>query len=66
MPDAPILRDNEKIISEVGMRDSKATMITKSTHNILIFSWGAKGVSSEAVAAVVEECASLIEKQSSQ
>jgi DNA/RNA-binding domain of Phe-tRNA-synthetase-like protein len=36
----PILRDEEKIFSLVGVRDSKATMITSTTANILVFSWG--------------------------
>ncbi len=36
----PVLRDDEKIISIIGVRDSKFTMITPQTKKVLVFSWG--------------------------
>jgi DNA/RNA-binding domain of Phe-tRNA-synthetase-like protein len=53
----PILKDADGIFSEVGSRDSKRTMITNATRNVLIFSWGIEGVEPALVSQVLEECA---------
>lgn len=57
----PILRDSKKIFSAVGARDSKDTMITSASRNLLLFSWGTSEVSQEKVIEVLDKCASLIQ-----
>ncbi len=57
----PILRDSKKIFSAVGARDSKDTMITPASKNLLLFSWGTSEVGQEKVIEVLDKCASLIQ-----
>jgi len=53
----PILKDSDGIFSAVGSRDSKRTMITNATRNVLVFSWGIEGVDPALVSQVLDECA---------
>lgn len=53
----PILKDADGIFSAVGSRDSKRTMITNATRNVLVFSWGIEGVDPALVSQVLDECA---------
>ncbi|MEO8381239.1 MAG: phenylalanine--tRNA ligase beta subunit-related protein [Acidobacteriota bacterium] len=55
----PILRDREKVISIVGVRDSAQTMIVPTTVAVLAFSWGIEGISPERVRATLNECMEL-------
>ena len=55
----PILRDQEKVISIVGVRDSAQTMIVPTTTAILAFSWGIDGIAPERVRATLAECIEL-------
>jgi DNA/RNA-binding domain of Phe-tRNA-synthetase-like protein len=52
----PILRDDEKVISIVGVRDSARTMIVPATTAVLAFSWGIESISRERVRATLAEC----------
>jgi DNA/RNA-binding domain of Phe-tRNA-synthetase-like protein len=52
----PVLRDEEKIISIVGVRDSAHTMIVPTTTAVLAFSWGIESVPRERVRATLAEC----------
>jgi len=60
-PNTPILKDSKKIFSAVGVRDSKDTMTTSASRNLLLFSWGTSEVDKEKVVEVLDECASLIQ-----
>jgi len=60
-PNAPILKDSKKIFSAVGVRDSKDTMITPASKNLLLFSWGTSEVDEKKVSEVLDKCASLIQ-----
>lgn len=55
----PVLRDREKVISIVGVRDSVHTSITPATTAVLAFSWGIEGVPRERVRATLNECIQL-------
>jgi DNA/RNA-binding domain of Phe-tRNA-synthetase-like protein len=55
----PILRDREKVISIVGVRDSVQTSIVPSTTAVLAFSWGIEGIERERVRATLRECIEL-------
>lgn len=55
----PILRDEEKVISIVGVRDSAQTMIVPATTAVLAFSWGIEGISRERVRATLTDCIEL-------
>ena len=55
----PILRDREKVISIVGVRDSVHTSIVPTTTAVLAFSWGIDGVSRERVRTTLTECIEL-------
>ena len=55
----PILRDREKVISIVGVRDSVHTSIVPTTTAVLAFSWGIEGISHERVRATLDECIAL-------
>ena len=52
----PVLHDDEKVISIVGVRDSAQTMIVPTTTAVLAFSWGIEGISRERVRATLAEC----------
>ena len=56
-PGTPILKDENGIFSAVGSRDSKRTMITNATRNVLVFSWGIEGVDPTLVSQALDECA---------
>jgi DNA/RNA-binding domain of Phe-tRNA-synthetase-like protein len=56
-PGTPILKDAEGIFSAVGSRDSKRTMISSNTTNVLAFSWGIQGIEASTVSAVLDQCA---------
>jgi DNA/RNA-binding domain of Phe-tRNA-synthetase-like protein len=58
-PGFPVLRDQEKVISIVGMRDSAQTMIVPATTAVLAFSWGIEGVSRAKVRATLADCIGL-------
>ena len=60
LPETPILKDADGIFSAVGSRDSKRTMITDATRNVLVFSWGIEGVDPGFMSQVLEECAAEI------
>jgi len=51
----PVLRDQEKVISIVGVRDSAQTMIVPATTAVLAFSWGIEGVPRERVRATLTD-----------
>lgn len=55
----PILRDRQKVISIVGVRDSAHTMIVPTTTAVLAFSWGIEGVPRESVRATLTDCIRL-------
>lgn len=55
----PILRDQDKVISIVGVRDSVHTSITPATTAVLAFSWGIDGIPRERVRATLTECIDL-------
>lgn len=55
----PVLRDRDKVISIVGVRDSAQTMITPATTAVLAFSWGIESVPRERVRATLTECIEL-------
>jgi DNA/RNA-binding domain of Phe-tRNA-synthetase-like protein len=55
----PVLRDREKVISIVGVRDSAHTMIVPATRSVLAFSWGIESVPRERVRATLTECIEL-------
>jgi DNA/RNA-binding domain of Phe-tRNA-synthetase-like protein len=55
----PVLRDREKVISIVGVRDSAQTMIVPTTTAVLAFSWGIEGVPRERVRATLTDCLEL-------
>lgn len=60
VPDGfPVLRDEEKIISIVGVRDSAHTMIVPSTTAVLAFSWGIESVPRGQVSATLAQCIEL-------
>jgi DNA/RNA-binding domain of Phe-tRNA-synthetase-like protein len=54
------LKDDEDIFSAVGSRDSKRTMISGATENVLAFSWGIAGIDPALVASVLDQCAEAI------
>lgn len=58
-PGFPVLRDQEKVISIVGVRDSAQTMIVATTTAVLAFSWGIEGISRERVRATLADCVAL-------
>lgn len=62
-PNTPILRDSKKIFSAVGSRDSKDTMITPNSRNLLLFSWGTNEISEEKVSEALDKCAALIQSK---
>ncbi|MEA2488610.1 MAG: hypothetical protein QOH21_402, partial [Acidobacteriota bacterium] len=51
----PVLRDAERVISIVGVRDSAHSMILPTTTAVLAFSWGIEGVSPERVRATLTD-----------
>lgn len=55
----PILRDQDQVISIVGVRDSAQTMIVPSTTAVLAFSWGIDGIPREKVRATLQNCIDL-------
>ncbi len=55
----PVLRDEEKVISIVGVRDSAQTMIVPATTAVLAFSWGIETVPRERVRATLADCIEL-------
>jgi DNA/RNA-binding domain of Phe-tRNA-synthetase-like protein len=55
----PVLRDRERVISIVGVRDSAHTMIVPTTTAVLAFSWGIEGISRERVHATLTDCIEL-------
>lgn len=55
----PILRDRNKVISIVGVRDSALTMVVPTTRAVLAFSWGIDGISREKVQATLADCIEL-------
>lgn len=55
----PVLRDQEKVISIVGVRDSVHTSIVPGTTAVLAFSWGIEGISRESVQATLNDCIEL-------
>lgn len=55
----PVLRDREKVISIVGVRDSVHTSIVPTTTAVLAFSWGIEGIPRERVRATLNECIEL-------
>ena len=55
----PVLRDDEKVISIVGVRDSAQTMIVPTTTSALAFSWGIESISRDKVRATLKECIAL-------
>lgn len=59
-PGVPILKDKDGIFSAVGSRDSKRTMLTNKTKNILAFSWGIEGVTQSFISEALKECANKI------
>jgi DNA/RNA-binding domain of Phe-tRNA-synthetase-like protein len=56
VPGTPILKDADGIFSAVGSRDSKRTMVTYATRNVLAFSWGIEGVEPALVSQGLDEC----------
>lgn len=58
----PVLRDREKVISIVGVRDSAHTMIVPGTTAVLAFSWGIEGIPRERVRATLTDCIELCSK----
>jgi len=58
-PGFPVLRDQEKVISIVGVRDSARTMIVPTTTAVLAFSWGIEGIARERVRATLADCIDL-------
>lgn len=54
-----VLRDSEKVISMVGVRDSAQTMITDKTTDVLAFSWGIEGISRDSVRDTLADCIAL-------
>ena len=54
-----VLRDAEKVISIVGVRDSAQTMIVPATTAVLAFSWGIESVPRERVRATLTDCIDL-------
>ncbi|MEA2465018.1 MAG: hypothetical protein QOJ98_2765 [Acidobacteriota bacterium] len=55
----PILRDSEKVISIVGVRDSAHTMIVPATTAVLAFSWGIESIPRERVRVTLTDCIEL-------
>jgi DNA/RNA-binding domain of Phe-tRNA-synthetase-like protein len=55
----PVLRDEEKVISIVGVRDSAHTMIVPATTAVLAFSWGIESIPRERVRATLADCIEL-------
>ena len=55
----PVLRDDEKVISIVGVRDSAQTMIVPATTAVLAFSWGIETIPRESVRATLNDCIEL-------
>lgn len=55
----PVLRDQEKVISIVGVRDSVHTSIVPATTAVLAFSWGIEGIPRESVRATLNDCIAL-------
>lgn len=55
----PVLRDEERVISIVGVRDSAHTMIVPSTTAVLAFSWGIESIPRERVRATLTDCIEL-------
>ncbi|HYK04983.1 MAG TPA: phenylalanine--tRNA ligase beta subunit-related protein [Thermoanaerobaculia bacterium] len=55
----PVLRDEEKVISIVGVRDSAHTMIVPATTAVLAFSWGIETIPRESVRATLNDCIEL-------
>lgn len=58
-PGFPVLRDREKVISIVGVRDSARTMIVPTTTAVFAFSWGIEGITRERVRATLADCIDL-------
>jgi DNA/RNA-binding domain of Phe-tRNA-synthetase-like protein len=58
-PGFPVLRDREKVISIVGVRDSAHTMIVPATTAVLAFSWGIEGIPRERVRTTLTDCIDL-------
>lgn len=58
-PGFPVLRDRDKVISIVGVRDSAHTMIVPATTAVLAFSWGIEGIPPERVRATLTDCIDL-------
>ena len=62
-PNTPILKDSKGIFSAVGVRDSKDTMITPASKNLLLFSWGQGEIDEAKIVEALNKCASLIESK---
>lgn len=56
----PILKDDEKVIHLYPHRDSKKTMVTSKTKNVLVIGAGVKGIDTDLVKKAVELTADLI------
>lgn len=61
-PNIPILEDEARIISCIGVRDSNETKITKHTENLLIFSWGNETISNDMVKNTLQIASETIRK----
>jgi len=58
-PGFPVLRDSQKVISIVGVRDSAQTRIVPTTTAVLAFSWGIEGIPRDRVRATLAHCIEL-------
>jgi DNA/RNA-binding domain of Phe-tRNA-synthetase-like protein len=59
----PVLRDHEKVISIVGVRDSAQTKIVPTTTAVFAFSWGIEGISRERVRATLADSIELCRQE---
>jgi DNA/RNA-binding domain of Phe-tRNA-synthetase-like protein len=55
----PVLRDENKVISIVGVRDAAQTRIVPTTTAVLTFSWGIERIPRERVRATLADCIDL-------
>ncbi|MBN2335586.1 hypothetical protein JXL21_08495 [Candidatus Bathyarchaeota archaeon] len=56
----PILEDEEKIYSTIGVRDSEATKVTHGTRSLALFSWGTSQVPEHTIEDALRKAAELI------
>ena len=61
-PSTPILEDDERIISSIGVRDANETKITRNTKNLTLFSWGNSEVPRNHVSETLKETAKALKQ----